>query len=63
MFSRSVLEIHSVDMRQFIDCREVILNSGMRMIEVNNNSGLSFTLLPDRRMDIWTAFYNGLPLT
>ncbi len=63
MFSRTTLEHHSTDMRQFIDFRASTLPSGMRIIEVYNSSGLSFTLLPDRAMDIWTAFYNGLPLT
>ncbi len=63
MFSREVLRNHSVDMRQFLDFRQSTLPSGARIIEAYNASGLTFTLLPDRAMDIWWASYNGLPLT
>jgi hypothetical protein len=35
----------------------------MRIIEAYNSSGLTFTILPDRGMDIWTAHYKGIPLT
>ena len=61
--SRATLQAHSVDMRQFIDCRPSVLGNGMRIIEVYNSSGLTFTLLPDRGLDIWTAHYHGIPLT
>ncbi|MEX2399342.1 MAG: aldose 1-epimerase family protein [Rhodothermales bacterium] len=61
--SRQVLEQHSLDMRQFIDCRESRLSNGMRVLDVYNGSGLTFTLLPDRGLDIWTAHYGGHPLT
>lgn len=61
--SRSTLQAHSVDMRQFIDCRESVLSGGRRLIDVYNSSGLTFTLLPDRGLDIWTAQYRGMPLT
>ena len=54
---------HSVNTRQFIDFRQSTLPNGMRIIEAYNGSGLTFTLLPDRGLDIWTAHYNGLPLT
>lgn len=54
---------HSVDMRQFIDFRQATLPNGMRIIEAHNSSGLAFTILPDRGLDIWTAHYNGNPLT
>lgn len=63
MFDRQTLEKHSLDMRQFMDCRESTLPNGMRILDVYNSSGLHFTILPDRGMDIWTAHYNGLPLT
>ena len=63
MFSREALQNHSVDMRQFVDFRESTLPSGARIVEAYNASGLAFTLLPDRAMDIWTATYKGLPLT
>ena len=36
---------------------------GMRAIEVKNGSGLSFTVLPDRNMDISYASYKGIPLS
>lgn len=35
---------------------------GSRVLEVNNGSGLSFTVFPDRGMDIGQAFYKGTPL-
>ncbi|MDX1994055.1 MAG: aldose 1-epimerase family protein [bacterium] len=54
---------HSVDTRQFIDFRLSTLPTGMRIIDAHNSSGLHFTLLPDRGLDIWTAHYKGLPLT
>ena len=33
---------------------------GMRGIEINNGSGLSFTVLPDRAMDIGLLSYKGV---
>ncbi len=35
---------------------------GMRVLEVNNGSGLSFSIHPDRGMDIGQAYYKGTPL-
>jgi len=35
---------------------------GNRIIEVNNGSGLSFTVVPDRGMDIVEASFRGIPL-
>lgn len=61
--SRRTLERHSLDARQFIDARASTLPDGQRSIDVYNSSGLNFTLLPDRGLDIWTAHYKGLPLT
>ncbi len=61
--TREEVERHSLDMRQFIDFRQATLPNGMRIIEAYNASGLTFTILPDRGMDIWTAHYNGVPLT
>lgn len=63
MFTRQTIEAHSVDIRQFIGFRESTLPNGQRVIDATNSSGLSFTLLPDRGMDIYTAHWNGLPLT
>ena len=61
--TREAVERHSLDMRQFIDFRQATLPNGMRIIEAYNSSGLTFTILPDRGMDIWSAHYKGLPLT
>jgi hypothetical protein len=61
--SRATLEQHSVDLRQFIDFRQSTLANGQRLIEASNSSGLTFTLLPDRGLDIWSASYNGMALT
>ncbi len=58
-----LLAQYSLDPRQFADFRESVLPNGMRIIEAYNVSGLHFTLLPDRGLDIWTAHYKGLPLT
>ncbi|MBZ0290871.1 MAG: aldose 1-epimerase family protein [Anaerolineae bacterium] len=57
------LRRHSVDLRQFIDFRESTLPNGTRIVEAYNSSGLTFTVLPDRGLDIWTAHFNGVPLT
>lgn len=57
------IQQHSLDMRQFIDFRQSTLPNGMRIIDAYNSSGLHFTILPDRGLDIWTAHYNGIPLT
>ena len=61
--TRANLEQYSVDLRQFIDFRMSTLPNGMRIVEAFNSSGLNFTLLPDRGLDIWTMSCNGLPLT
>lgn len=62
-WTQEELQKHSVDPRQFIDFRQSTLPNGMRIVEAFNSSGLSFTLLPDRGLDIWSASYNGIPLT
>lgn len=61
--AREALEKHSVNIRQFIDFRQSTLPNGMRHIEAHNSSGLTFSVLPDRGLDIWEATFNGLPLT
>ena len=63
LLTRDEVERHSLDMRQFIDFRQSTLPNGTRIIEAYNSSGLNFTLLPDRGMDIWMAHYKGVPLT
>lgn len=61
--SRAAVEQYSVDLRQFIDFRQSTLPGGQRVIDGYNSSGLTFTLLPDRGLDVWLAAYNGRPLT
>ncbi|MBW7881376.1 MAG: aldose 1-epimerase family protein [Caldilineaceae bacterium] len=61
--SRAAVTQHSVDMRQFVDFRLATLPAGMRVVDAYNASGLTFTVLPDRGLDIWLAAYNGQPLT
>lgn len=61
--SRTTTEQYSVDLRQFIDFRPATLPDGRRVIDGYNSSGLTFTLLPDRGLDVWLAAYNGRPLT
>lgn len=61
--TRETLARYSVDLRQFIDFRQSTLPTGQRIVEAYNASGLAFTLLPDRGLDIWHASYNGMPLT
>ncbi len=63
MWTRQTLERYSVDTRQFIDFRLSTLDGGQRLVEAYNSSGLTFTLLPDRGLDIWGAWHNGLALT
>lgn len=52
-------------MRQAAYIRRSILDDGkgrgMRIIEVNNGSGLNFTIYPDRGMDIGEATFCGMP--
>jgi len=53
-------------MRQTAFIRRAVLDDGkgrgMRMIDVDNGSGLRFTVYPDRGMDIGEASFCGLPL-
>lgn len=60
---RATVERHSVDMRQFADLRQATLANGLRVVDGYNSSGLTFTLLPDRGLDVWLAAHNGRPLT
>jgi len=53
-------------MEQVASIRRLVADDGkergMRVLEVNSGSGLSFTVYPDRGMDIGQAYYNGTPL-
>lgn len=54
------------DMSQFADARESIMTSGkadgVRIIEVRTGSGLNFTVVPSRGLDIAWADYCGHPI-
>jgi hypothetical protein len=41
----------------------VTLEDGQRAIDAHNSSGLTFTVLPDRGLDLHAAAYAGRPLT
>jgi galactose mutarotase-like enzyme len=53
-------------MRQLAGIRRSVLDDGkargMRILDINNGSGLSFTVYPDRGMDIGEAWFKGVPL-
>lgn len=62
-WKRSILDAHMIDYRSLVGFRDSTLPNGMRIIDVYSASGLNFTILPDRGMDIWSASYKGIPLT
>ena len=53
-------------MEQLASIRRLVADDGkgrgMRVVEINNGSGLAFTVYPDRGMDIGAAAYKGTPL-
>ena len=53
-------------MRQLASVRRAVLDDGkgrgMRVVDVNNGGGWSFTVYPDRGMDIGEASFKGIPL-
>jgi hypothetical protein len=53
-------------MQQLAAIRRTVLEEGkardLRCAEVNNGSGLSFNVYPDRGMDIGEANFKGIPL-
>jgi hypothetical protein len=55
------------DMAQLAGLRSVVLNdgneTGVRALEFHTGSGLRFTILPERGMDIADATWNGAPLS
>lgn len=63
--SKKVLE-YVGDISQIADIQECRLSGGraegVRAATVSNGSGLEFTVLPDRGMDILSVKYNGIPL-
>jgi hypothetical protein len=65
-YTRREIESYVGDMRQIADIQLATLEDGMqrgtRIAQVRTGSGLDFTVLLDRAMDIGTATYNGMPL-
>ncbi len=63
-FSRRQLEGYTGDLRQIADIRLATLDDGpergVRVADVRTGSGLDFTVLLDRGMDIGTTTYNGI---
>jgi len=64
--SREELRKYAADSEQLASCRLSSLEDGngrgMRIIDVNNGSGLSFTVVPDRGMDIVETYFKGIPI-
>ncbi len=64
--SREELRKYSSDTAQLASCRLSSLEDGngrgMRIIDVNNGSGLSFTIAPDHGMDIVETYFKGIPI-
>jgi hypothetical protein len=64
--NRSFLTPRLGSMEQLASIRRLVADDGkgrgMRVVEINNGSGLSFTVYPDRGMDIGAATYKGTPL-
>ena len=64
--SREELRKYAADSEQLARCRLSSLEDGngrgMRIIDVNNGSGLSFTIVPDRGMDIVETYFKGIPI-
>ncbi|HOT96845.1 MAG TPA: aldose 1-epimerase family protein [bacterium] len=65
-YSRQELLRHVGDIAQIASVRPVELvngaERGIRALEFRTGSGLCFTLLQDRAMDIYDAAFNGIPL-
>lgn len=63
--NRHDLKPYIGSMQQLAGIRTSVLDDGkgrgMRIADVDNGSGLSFTVLPDRGMDIGKASYKGVP--
>jgi hypothetical protein len=65
-FTPSFLKPRLGAMEQLASVRRLLSDDGkgrgMRIVEVSNGTGLSFTVYPDRGMDIGPASYRGTPL-
>jgi hypothetical protein len=64
--SREELRKYSADPEQLARCRLSSLEEGngrgLRIIDFNNGSGLNFTVVPDRGMDIVDTYFKGIPI-
>ena len=65
--SRSELKKHLGSMSQVAGIRESVLSDGksrgMRIADIHTGSGLLFTVVPERGMDIMHASFKGIPLS
>ncbi len=65
-FTRRELESYTGDLRQIADIRLATLDDGaergVRVADVRTGSGLDFTVMLDRAMDIGNTVYNGIPI-
>ena len=64
---RNELRKYSADPEQLASCRLSTLEEGngrgTRIVDVNNGSGLSFTVAPDRGMDVVDTCFKGIPIS
>ncbi len=66
MSSKEFFRKHLGNMEQLASLRETVVSSGrgsgVKLVDVDNGSGLSFTVMADRACDIYSAKYKGVPL-
>ena len=66
LYGKAHLRPRLGQMAQLASIRRLVSDDGkgrgMRVLEFNNGSGLSFTVYPDRGMDIGQTYYKGTPL-
>lgn len=64
--TKKIMSSYVGDISQIADAKEAVLSSGkadgVRVIEVKTGSGLAFTVVPSRALDIAWAEYKGMPL-
>ena len=65
--NRGELRKYAADPGQLASCRLSSLEDGngrgMRIIDFNNGSGLSFNVVPDRGMDVVETYFKGIPIS
>lgn len=66
-FSKAEIQKYVGNIKQLADIRTSVLDDGkgrgVRIADFHNSSGLQFSVLPDRAMDIGYASYKGTPLS